>query len=321
MYKGDLPIIDFSAFHGGETARRGLTRQIGEAGRETGFFYLANFGIDPARIAEAFAQSRTFFSLPSKRKSELLWDIKTNRGYDGIEAQVFTKGQPGDLKESYRFTAEADPHNPVNPEAAWSFLVNQPNKWPTDLPQFRGVLLPFLSDCGQLVENILTALEEALEMPKRLLTRHHVRRNYTMRLLHYPAVHAPAKDGQARCGEHTDWTTITLLFQGGQGGLEVRRPDGEWILAPPLIDRVLVNIGDQLQVWTDGKLVSTPHRVRADPAAPDAGVDRYSIALFCYADFDAEIDLGDAHTSGEYILSKLRSTQSAGTLPGVSTAA
>jgi isopenicillin N synthase-like dioxygenase len=142
-----------------------------------------------------------------------------------------------------------------------------------------------------------------------------------MRLLHYPAVHAPAKDGQARCGEHTDWTTITLLFQGGQGGLEVRRPDGEWILAPPLTDRVLVNIGDQLQVWTHGRLISTPHRVRADPAGPDAGVDRYSIALFCYADFDAEIDLGGAHTSGEYILSKLRSTQGAGTLPGVSTAA
>jgi isopenicillin N synthase-like dioxygenase len=321
MHEGDLPIIDFSAFRGDKSARRDLIKRMGEAGRETGFFYLSNFGIDPSRIAEAFAQSRAFFALPPARKSEVLWDIKTNRGYDGLEAQIFAKGQPGDLKESFRFTTEPDPRNPVNPEAEWSFLVNQPNKWPRDMPQFRDVLLPFLSDCGQLVEDILTALEEALEMPEPVLTRHHVRRNYTMRLLRYPAVHGLAKDGQSRCGEHTDWTTITLLFQGGQSGLEVRRRNGEWLLAPPLTDCVLVNIGDQLQVWTSGRLVSTPHRVPADPAARDAGMDRYSIAVFCYADFDAAIELGDAHTSGDYILSKLRSTQSVGTLPGVSTAA
>jgi isopenicillin N synthase-like dioxygenase len=311
MYARDLPIIDFSPFRGKSPARTELIKKMGEAGRETGFFYLKNFGIDPARIAEAFAQSRVFFALPSVSKRELLWDKITNRGYDGLEAQSFKVGQPGDLKESFRFTVEPDAHNQVDLEAAWSFLVNQPNKWPKNMPQFRNVLLPFLHDCGDLVEDILSAFEEALDMPEPLLTGNHVRRNYTMRLLHYPAVHGPVKEGQARCGEHTDWTTITLLFQGGQGGLEVRCRNGEWILAPPLTDCVLVNIGDQLQAWTAGRLVSTPHRVSAN-LSPDSAIDRYSIALFCYADFDAAIDLGDAHTSGAYILSKLRETQSAG---------
>jgi isopenicillin N synthase-like dioxygenase len=104
-----------------------------------------------------------------------------------------------------------------------------------------------------------------------------------------------------------------LLFQGGQGGLEVRRRTGEWIFAPPLADCVLVNIGDQLQAWTGGRLVSTPHRVRADHSL-DAAIDRYSIALFCYADFGASIDLGEAHTSGAYVLSKLQATQKTGTV-------
>jgi isopenicillin N synthase-like dioxygenase len=71
-----------------------------------------------------------------------------------------------------------------------------------------------------------------------------------------------------------------------------------------------VNIGDQLQAWTVGKLVSTPHRVKAD--SPDAAMDRYAIALFCYADFDAAINIGDTSTSGAYILSKLGATQGAG---------
>src|SRR5215510_4758195 len=193
MYSSDLPIVDFSPFRGDRRVRAELINKFGEAGRETGFFYLKNFGIDPTRIAEAFAQSRAFFALPAARKGELLWDKHTNRGYDGLEAQSFKAGQPGDLKESFRFTAEPDVRNRVDPEMAWSFLVNQPNKWPEDMPQFRNVLLPLLSDCGDLVDDILAVFEEALDMPKPLLTRNHVRRNYTMRLLHYPAVQGPVK--------------------------------------------------------------------------------------------------------------------------------
>jgi isopenicillin N synthase-like dioxygenase len=313
MYAGDLPIIDFAGFRGGAEARAELVGKIGDAGREIGFFYLRNFGIDPRHIANAFAQSRALFALPAARKRELLWDIGTNRGYDGFEAQSFKAGQPGDLKESFRFTAEPDAGNRIDPDVAWKLLVNQPNKWPGDIPEFRAVLLPVLSACADLAEDILTALEEALEMPKLLLTRHHVRRNYTMRLLHYPAIRGPVKDGQERCGEHTDWTTITLLFQEGQGGLEVRRRTGEWISAAPFADCVLVNIGDQLETWTAGKLVSTPHRVRAN-LSPDAAMDRYSMALFCYADFDAAIDLGGTRTSGAYIFSKLQATQIASTI-------
>ena len=310
MYAKDLPIIDFSHFRGDAGARAGLIGEIGRAGTDTGFFYLTNFRIDPGRVAEVFAQSRAFFALPLARKSELLLDC-TNRGYDGLEAQSFHPGQPGDLKESFRFTAEPDVRNRPALEAAWSFLANQPNKWPADMPGFRDVLLSFLSDCGDLVDDILAALEESLAMPGLMLTQHHIRRNYTMRLLRYPAIQGPVKAGQQRCGEHTDWGTMTLLFQGGQGGLEVCRRSGEWTPAPPLADCVLVNIGDQLQAWTRGRLVSTPHRVRAG-LSPDAAIDRYSIALFCLANFDAAIDIGDAHTSGDYVLSKLRATQGTG---------
>ncbi len=153
---------------------------------------------------------------------------------------------------------------------------------------------------------------EALEMREPLLRRHHGRRNYTMRLLRYPGVKGPVKEGQARCGEHTDWGTITLLFQGDEDGLEIQRRSGEWTPAAPMPGTVLVNIGDELQTWSQGTFVSTPHRVRADSL--HSGTDRYSIALFCYADFDAPIEIGDAHTSGDYLLSKLARTQSAGTV-------
>jgi isopenicillin N synthase-like dioxygenase len=311
MYaREDLPIFDFSAFHADAKARAELVAGIGQACTDIGFFYLKNFGIAPTAIAQVFAESRTFFALPQERKHELLVD-RTNRGYDGPEAQSFHPGRPGDLKESFRFTAEPNPHDRPKFEAAWSFLDNQPNKWPAQLPGFREVMLSFLSDCGDLVDAILAAIEEPLGMLEGQLTKNHAKRNCTMRLLHYPAINGAVKDDQERCGEHTDWGTVTLLFQDGQGGLEVRRRTGEWISAPALSDCVLVNIGDQLQAWTGGRLVSTPHRVRA--ADSDyAAADRYSIALFCFADFGASIDFGDVRSSGEYVLSKLRATQKVG---------
>lgn len=43
----------------------------------------------------------------------------------------------------------------------------------------------------------------------------------TLRLLYYPALEQQLKEGQSRCGEHSDYGTITLLFQDSVGGLEV----------------------------------------------------------------------------------------------------
>jgi isopenicillin N synthase-like dioxygenase len=304
----ELPVIDLSAFE--VMGRRRAARLLRTAAGD-GFFYVRNSGIAPGRIARVFAHSRAFFALPPAQKDALLWD-RTNRGYDGIEAQSFEPGQPGDLKESFRFTAEPDPGNAMVPEPRWGFLYNQPNKWPGGLPGFREELLGFLSDCGDVVERILAALEEALGMHQPLLRRHHERRNYTMRLLRYPGITGSVKNGQARCGEHTDWGTVTLLFQGGEHGLEVRRKSGEWISAVPIPETVLVNIGDQLETWTRGAFVSAPHRVRTE--SPHSRKDRYSIALFCYADYDAPIEIGEARTSGDYVLSKLARTQSTGTV-------
>jgi isopenicillin N synthase-like dioxygenase len=304
-----IDVVDLSLFE--KRTRVAAARPLRSAAREAGVFYLRNFGVAPERIERAFAQAAAFFALPAARKRALLWD-RSNRGYDGIEAQSFNAGQPGDLKESFRYTAEPDPRCRIHPEPAWGFLHNQPNKWPEGMPGFREELLAFLADCGDAVERLLAAFEVALGMPEPVLRRHHRRRNYTMRLLRYPAVTAPVKPGQERCGEHTDWGTVTLLFQGGEPGLEVRRGDGEWVAAGPVPGAVLVNIGDQLEAWTAGACVAAPHRVRS--RSLHSGIDRYSIALFCYADFDAPVGIGGARTSGDYLLSKLAGTQSAGTV-------
>eukprot|EP00965_Chrysotila_dentata_P133995 4431296-Pleurochrysis_carterae.AAC.4 len=102
----------------------------------------------------------------------------------------------------------------------------------------------------------------------------------TLRMLHYPPTepydHAAATDKAAkgprvwRAGPHTDWTTITLLFQRpGGAGLECasnpNAPGGVkdgWVAVDPMEGGIAINIGDMLSRWSDGKLYSNLHRVR-----------------------------------------------------------
>ena len=68
---------------------------------------------------------------------------------------------------------------------------------------------------------------------------------------------ADLKVNQLRCGEHTDYGALTILFQDSMGGLEVFNRQGRYVSAPPIPDTVVVNLGDLMQRWTADVLVST----------------------------------------------------------------
>ena len=81
-------------------------------------------------------------------------------------------------------------------------------------------------------------------------------------LLHYrPPASLREEDIEIGAGEHRDTGAFTLLMQDDTGGLEVQRKDGEWIGAPPVKGAYVINIGNVMMRWTNGRFVSTPHRV------------------------------------------------------------
>lgn len=122
----------------------------------------------------------------------------------------------------------------------------------------------------------------------------------TLRLLHYlPAQRSNDGETTIRAGRHSDYGSLTLLFQRSIGGLEVvdpqsylsidyERKDINWnasevryIKVPAVENRVIVNIGDLMQVWTGGHFHSAQHRV-VDRYESDIAGDRYSIAYFIH---------------------------------------
>src|SRR5271165_5909271 len=77
---------------------------------------------------------------------------------------------------------------------------------------------------------------------------------------------------------------FTVLLQDSVGGLEARNRAGQWIPAPSVAHSFVINIGDMMQRWTNGRFVSTPHRV-----ANRTGRDRISAPFFVNPSYDATI--------------------------------
>lgn len=101
-----------------------------------------------------------------------------------------------------------------------------------------------------------------------------------LRLIHYP-FDTSAED-RPGIGAHTDYECFTLL-RSTAPGLEVMNGAGEWIDAPPIPGAYVVNIGDMMEVWTNGVFAATSHRVRK------VSEERYSFPLFFAADYDTVV--------------------------------
>jgi len=79
---------------------------------------------------------------------------------------------------------------------------------------------------------------------------------------------------------------LTILAQDPVGGLEVRcRGEQRWIRAEPPGDALTVNIGDLLELWSGGYLVSTLHRV-----VNTTGAQRYSFPYFAVPRYDTIVE-------------------------------
>jgi isopenicillin N synthase-like dioxygenase len=95
-----------------------------------------------------------------------------------------------------------------------------------DLPGFRSFIEEYYRIAYRCQQRILTALEVGLGMAPKTLTSRHSRAENELRLTHYPLV--PVKQLRSgnctRISEHTDFGTITLLFQDAVGGLEIEDP-------------------------------------------------------------------------------------------------
>jgi isopenicillin N synthase-like dioxygenase len=318
----EIPIIDFSPFvkediPGDTEGKQRVAQEIYGACHQIGFLYLTHHGIPQEAIARIFDQSRRFFALPDEEKQAIAWsDEQSNCGYVGLERERLDETKPGDLKEAFNIGRSLSRVSAENSETGSLIDLNQ---WPDKPKEFQQIATEFFGICAEAADRVFRAFAIALQMPESFIADKHQTHNYTLRLLHYPPLADAPKPGQTRAGAHSDYGTLTLLFQDDMGGLEVQTTTGEWISAPSIPDAILINTGDLLQRWSNDVFRSTKHRV-ALPQGENIGRDRYSIAFFCQPDAKTKIaclpscqssDNPPRYplvTSDDYLLSRLRAT-------------
>lgn len=283
-----VQVIDFNLFLQGSIEERQLiANQINLAFRETGFMYLRNHGIDQSLIEYSFSNSKQFFDLSLDQKKQLSWSGDANyyekSGYVGLEKETLDLSGPGDFKEMLDIGKACGDK--------WD--------WPLGQEAFKENISILYPELTRAANNILEALALALDLPdSQYFVKTHDEEDHELRFIFYPPIDRPLKTGQLRAGAHTDYGSITLLFQDQAGGLEVKLRSGEWVSVPYIPNTMVVNVGNLLQRWTNDQYCSNPHRV-IPPTTEQTDSCRYSIALFCHPNSYTSIScLASCQSSG-----------------------
>ncbi|WP_380180792.1 isopenicillin N synthase family dioxygenase [Kalamiella sp. sgz302252] len=277
-----LPVIDFSRLSGSAQQRKEWLEELGRAAREVGFFYLVNHGIDQQLTDSVQQIARAFFALPQEEKLKVQMANSPHfRGYNLAGVEI-TRSQP-DYREQFDIGAEREAL-PVTPDApAWQRMQG-PNQWPQALPQLQMLLTRWQHEMTGVALKLLRAFAEALQLPQNAFDElYGALPNEHIKLIRYPG--RANNESRQGVGAHKDSGFLTLLLQDDKPGLEVEvRPD-EWVAASPLPGSFVVNIGELLELATNGYLRATVHRV----VSPQAAQERLSVAFFLGAQLDAVV--------------------------------
>ena len=105
---------------------------------------------------------------------------------------------------------------------------------------------------------ILYVIEEFLNVPPNSIAMKHADSDNALRFVKY----YKDQEGPIRVGEHCDFGTLTLVHVCDPVEEYEIFYDDKWRqIEHPSDDFLIVNIGDFMQIWSDNKLKSTPHRI------------------------------------------------------------
>ncbi|XP_024371460.1 gibberellin 20 oxidase 1-D [Physcomitrium patens] len=276
----ELPVIDLSGLQGGsEATKLRLAKRIAAACSEWGFFQLINHGIPVAELDEVQMQTRRFFELPMEHKQRAMTLETANAsnvyGYGLNTTGYKYAGRPW----IERFQCSWSPKSNLR-EQAQRLLEGQA------FQDFQTAVESFCSGAEKLAKLTLELCALGLGLSPDTFSKHMNPSHSIARLNYYPA--CPTPDLTLGLGAHTDPYTLTLLHQCQVGGLQVCK-DGKWITVKPRRGAYVVNVGDNLQAWTNGRFKSVEHRAVLNDKVP-----RLSLVFFYAPPLETVITAPDA---------------------------
>jgi len=230
-----------------------------------------------------------FFAQPVEEKEKIsILNSKCYRGYQ-VVGQNITEGKRDWHEAIDLYSEEGIPedyrHDPSKP-------IHGRNLWPQHPPEFKETFDLYVSELRKLGTKLMQIMALALGKERHFFEPYTNNSYWVMRIISYPPV-PHTEDTNIGVGPHTDYGCLTMVNQTkALYGLEVQNVKGDWIIAEPIPETFVINIGDMLSHWTGGQYKSTLHRVRSNSSS----TPRTSIPFFFEPNYDALIKPILAHT-------------------------
>lgn len=277
-----IPRIDAAALidptHAGHHAARDATR-IGAS--DVGFLTVYNTPITAQTVADVIAQYRAFFHLPAAQKADYdMAKTGSNRGWGAAGSEQVDPNANPDYKQVFDCGLELVTGDPV---AALGLPAYAPNQWPETPAGFSDTLRAYYREATAFALDLLCAIADAADADGDYFRDKFTRPMALLRGNFYPERPAWATEKDFGIATHTDYGCMTLLATDGSPGLEVRNRGGGWTPITAPIGEFVINFGEMLDIWTEGRIKATPHRVLGPKA------ERISVPLFFNPDHDAVV--------------------------------
>lgn len=235
--------------------------------REWGFFQLVNHGVNPSLLDEVKTGIQDFFNLPMEEKKKYWQNPGEVEGF----GQVFVVSEEQKLDWSDLFFMTTLPHH-----------FRKPHLFPKLPLPFRETLETYSLELKNLAMATVRNMAKALDIETTGMDEFFEEGFQSMRMNYYPPCSEP--DKVIGLTPHCDGGGLTILLQLNEvEGLQVKK-DGKWFSVKPQPNAFIINIGQALEIITNGIYGSVEHR-----ATINSKKERLSLATFLQPSYDGEV--------------------------------
>ncbi|XP_056167749.1 codeine O-demethylase-like [Syzygium oleosum] len=260
-----VPVIDLGKLSSDQTVGDHELEKLHEACKDIGLFQLVNHGIGPSLLEDLRHEIEEFFKLPLSEKMK--FEIRSGE----VEGYGHVTRPEEKLDWGHRFFMTV---NPIAKRKSHLF---------PELPlSLRNTLDSYIKEMQKLAMQLLRLISKCLDIEMNEVKELFEDGFQTMRMGYYPPCAQPELVVGMR--PHSDVTGITILHQiNGVDGLQIKK-DGGWTPVHILPNAFVVNVGDVMEILSNGLYNSIEHRAMVNSTR-----ERISIAMFFNPKLDSEI--------------------------------
>ncbi|KAJ9564873.1 hypothetical protein OSB04_000839 [Centaurea solstitialis] len=258
-----VPVIDMQQLESKDSSNYELEK-LHLACKDWGFFQMINHGVNCSLLEKVKEETQEFFKLPMAEKKKFWQEAGDIQGF----GQSFVVSEEQKLDWSDTFSLITLPHH-----------IRNPNLFPNLPLPLRDTLEEYSREVKNLSLKTLISMAKALRMDVEDMKVLFDEGIQSIRINYYPP--CPQPEQVIGLTPHSDCHGITFLLQINEvESLQIKKDD-TWMQVKPLPNAFIVNIGDTLEIVTNGVYKSIEHR-----AVVNSEKERLSIATFLGPNLD-----------------------------------